>query len=54
METKNENLNKIKKCCDLYKKNIIGFDEYVRLVTTSIIQLNEINKSIKKPSNNGN
>ena len=48
MATKNENLEKIKKYSDLYKKNKINFDEYVKIVTNSIVELNESNKLTKK------
>lgn len=48
MATKNENLEKIKKYSDLYKKNRINFDEYVKIVTNSIVELNESNKLTKK------
>lgn len=48
MVTKNENLDKIKKYSDLYKKNRVNFDEYVRIVTSSIKELNESNKLTKK------
>ena len=48
MATKNENLEKIKKYSDLYKKNKINFDEYIKIVTNSIIELSESNKLTKK------
>jgi hypothetical protein len=50
METKNENLSKIKKYSDLYKRNIITFDEYQKVVNQSINQLSESNKLTKKLS----
>lgn len=45
--TKNENLKKIQKYSDLYKKNLIKFDEYVKIVTQSVNELSELNKSVK-------
>lgn len=50
METKNQNLSKIKKYSDLYKKNLITFEEYVKLVSASMDQLSEANKFTKKVS----
>lgn len=47
METKNENLSKIKKYSDLYKRNRITFDEYVVLIGKCLEQLNENNKFTK-------
>ena len=49
--TKNENLDKIKKYSDLYKKNRINFDEYIKVVTSSIVELNEKNKYLKNDKN---
>jgi hypothetical protein len=51
--TKNENLKKIQKYSDLYKKNLINFEEYSRIVNNSLLELKESNKHIKK-LNNGN
>lgn len=48
METKNENLSKIKKYSDLYKKNLIIFDDYVKVINECLYQLNESNKFTKK------
>lgn len=47
METKNENLSKIKKYSDLYKRNRITFDEYIMTISGCILQLNEHNKFTK-------
>lgn len=51
MATKKENLETIKKYSDLYKKNRVNFEEYVKIVNKSIGELNESNKYLKKTNN---
>lgn len=48
--TKNENLATIKKYSDLYKRNIINFNEHQKVINQSLYELSESNKLTKKLS----
>ena len=42
--TKNEILKKIKKYSDLYKKNRVDFEEYLKIIKNSMVELNDLSK----------